>query len=66
MKAHYVDIGIVHIIRQRLKDIELQAYTSINMGRRRKGVVKQSHIKQKQCEHLSSSNRMRGTASSRI
>jgi len=24
MKAHYVDIGIVNVIRQRLKDIELQ------------------------------------------
>ena len=26
MKAHYVDIGIVNIIRQRLKDIELQRW----------------------------------------
>ena len=25
MKAHYVDIGIVNIIRQRFKDIELQS-----------------------------------------
>ena len=28
MKAHYVDIGIVNIIRQRLKDIELQRWLS--------------------------------------
>ena len=28
MKAHYVDIGIVHIIRQRLKNIELQRWLS--------------------------------------
>ena len=28
MKAHYIDIGIVHIIRQRLKDIELQRWLS--------------------------------------
>ena len=28
MKAHYVDIGIVTIIRQRLKDIELQRWLS--------------------------------------
>ena len=27
-KAHYVDIGIVNIIRQRLKDIELQRWLS--------------------------------------
>ena len=28
IKAHYVDIGIVNIIRQRLKDIELQRWLS--------------------------------------
>ena len=28
MKAHYVDTGIVNIIRQRLKDIELQRWLS--------------------------------------
>ena len=28
MKAHYGDIGIVNIIRQRLKDIELQRWLS--------------------------------------
>ena len=28
MKAHYADIGIVNIIRQRLKDIELQRWLS--------------------------------------
>ena len=28
MKAHYVDIGIVNIMRQRLKDIELQRWLS--------------------------------------
>ena len=28
MEAHYVDIGIVNIIRQRLKDIELQRWLS--------------------------------------
>ena len=28
MKAHYVDIGIINIIRQRLKDIELQRWLS--------------------------------------
>ena len=28
MKAHYVDIGIVNIIKQRLKDIELQRWLS--------------------------------------
>ena len=34
MKAHYVDIGIVSIIRQRLKDIEIQRWLSeiINNG----------------------------------
>ena len=26
MKAHYADIGIVNMIRQRLKDIELQRW----------------------------------------
>ena len=28
MKAHYADIGIVNMIRQRLKDIELQRWLS--------------------------------------
>ena len=28
MKAHYVDMGIINIIRQRLKDIELQRWLS--------------------------------------
>ena len=28
MKGHYGDIGIVNIIRQRLKDIELQRWLS--------------------------------------
>ena len=28
MKAHYVDIGILNIIRQRLKDIDLQRWLS--------------------------------------
>ena len=28
MKARYLDIGIVNIIRQRLKDIELQIWLS--------------------------------------
>ena len=28
MKSHYVDIGIVNMIRQRLKDIELQRWLS--------------------------------------
>ena len=28
MKAHYGDMGIVNIIRQRLKDIELQRWLS--------------------------------------
>jgi len=28
MKAHYVDIGILNIIRQRLKDIEVQRWLS--------------------------------------
>ena len=28
MKAHYGDIGIINIIRQRLKDIELQRWLS--------------------------------------
>ena len=28
MKTHYEDIGIVNIIRQRLKDIELQRWLS--------------------------------------
>jgi len=28
MKAHYADIGIVNIIRQRLKDIELERWLS--------------------------------------
>ena len=28
MKAHYGDIGIINIIRQRLKDIELQRWVS--------------------------------------
>ena len=28
MKAHYVDIGIINIIRQRRKDIELQRWLS--------------------------------------
>ena len=28
MKAHYVDIAIVNIIRQRLKDTELQRWLS--------------------------------------
>ena len=34
MKVHYVDIGIVSIIRQRLKDIEIQRWLSeiINNG----------------------------------
>ena len=30
MKAHYVDIGIVNVIRQRLKDIELQKMAKWN------------------------------------
>ena len=36
MKAHYGDIGIVNIIRQRLKDIELQRWlTEINNNTRK-------------------------------
>ena len=34
MKVHYVDIGIVNMIRQRRKDIELERWLSeINIGR---------------------------------
>ena len=36
MKAHYTDMGIVNMIRQRLKDIELQRWLSeINNGTRK-------------------------------
>ena len=36
MKAHYADIGIVNMIRQRLKDIELQRWLSeIDNGTRK-------------------------------
>ena len=44
MKVHYADIGIVNMIRQRLKDIELQRWLSeINNDTRKDANQKQQN-----------------------
>ena len=45
MKAHYVDIGIVNMIRQRLKDIELQRCLSEINNDTRKDAIQRNKMR---------------------
>ena len=45
MKVHYVDMGILNIIRQRLKDIELQRWLSEITNHTRKDVSQSNKLR---------------------
>ena len=45
MKAHYADIGIVNMIRQRLKDIELQRWLSEINNDTRKDAIQSNKMR---------------------